>query len=76
MEMKKIALAVLMVAVCMSAAMAAGSLKVGAPVEAPSPSATTAAASAPTPSGSIANMPVVGSLVGASLLSLLAFYLH
>ncbi|KAH0997849.1 hypothetical protein GBA52_021713 [Prunus armeniaca] len=34
------------------------------------------AASAPTPSGSIANMPVVGSLVGASLLSLLAFYLH
>ncbi|ONH99292.1 hypothetical protein PRUPE_6G023400 [Prunus persica] len=75
MEMKKIALAVLMVAVCMSAAMAAGSPKVGAPVEAPSPSATTAA-SAPTPSGSIANMPIVGSMVGASLLSLLAFYLH
>ena len=49
--------------------------KVGAPVEAPSLSATTAA-SAPTPSGSIANMPVVGSMVGASLLSLLAFYLH
>lgn len=71
MEMKKIALAVLMVAVCMSAAMAAGSQKVGAPVEAPAPSA-----SAPTPSGSIANMPFVGSMVGASLLSLLACYLH
>ncbi|KAL6275300.1 hypothetical protein ACE6H2_018901 [Prunus campanulata] len=75
MEMKKIALAVLIVAVCMSAAMAAGSKKVGAPVEAPAPSATTPAY-APTPSGSIANMPVVGSMVGASLLSLLAFYLY
>ena len=59
MEMKKIACAVLVATASMSAAFA----EVAAP--APAPSATSGATSA---------FPVVGSLVGASLLSLVAVY--
>ncbi|KAB2630729.1 anther-specific protein ASG1 [Pyrus ussuriensis x Pyrus communis] len=71
MAMKKIALIVLVVAVCMSAAMAAAPLKAAAATPAATPASD---ASAPVPNGS--NMNAVGSLVGASVLSLLALYLH
>ncbi|KAM0991167.1 hypothetical protein ACFX13_009711 [Malus domestica] len=75
MAMKKIALIVLVVAVCMSAAMAAAPLKATAATPAASPAATPASdASAPVPNGS--NMNAVGSLVGTSVLSFLALYLH
>ncbi|CAN6556083.1 unnamed protein product [Malus baccata var. baccata] len=75
MAMKKIALVVLVVAVCMSAAMAAAPLKAAAATPAATPSAAPVSdASVPAPNGS--NMNAVGSLIGASVLSFLALYLH
>ncbi|OAY40050.1 arabinogalactan protein 23-like [Manihot esculenta] len=64
MEMKKIACAIIFTAASMSAVMA---------VEVPSPSPSPAPA--PT-SAATANLPVVGSLIGASLASLIALYLQ
>ncbi|KAK3015435.1 hypothetical protein RJ639_007767 [Escallonia herrerae] len=62
MEMKKIACAALVAAASMSAALAQ------APASAPS--------SPPPLSDAAAALPVIGSLVGASLLSFFAFYMH
>ena len=59
MDMKKVTCAVLIVAASMSAALAA----TNAPAPAPGPT-----------SGASANLPVVGSLVGASVLSFLALF--
>lgn len=63
MEMKKIACAVLVAAASMSAVLADGHEH--SPAPAPGPS-----------SGASAGLPVVGSMVGASLVSLLAYYLQ
>jgi len=60
MELKKISCAVLVVAASMSAAFAADE------ISAPAPSPT---------SGASATFPVVGSLIGASLVSFFAYYL-
>ncbi|XVE81337.1 hypothetical protein DITRI_Ditri15bG0055400 [Diplodiscus trichospermus] len=63
MEMKKAACAVLFAAASISAVMA----EVAAPAPAPAPTAT---------SGASASFPVVGSIVGASVASLIAYFLH
>ena len=60
MEMKKVACAVLVAAASMSAVMAQ---EVAAPAPSPTSDAST-------------GLPFVGSLVGASLVSLIAFYLQ
>ncbi|OWM77202.1 hypothetical protein CDL15_Pgr028839 [Punica granatum] len=60
MEMKKIACAILFAAASVSAVMADG------------PSA----APAPSPSDANAAFPAVGSLIGASIVSLVAYYLQ
>lgn len=62
MEMKKIAYAVIFAAASMSAVVAAEG-----PSAAPAPSPTSDAAAA---------LPAVGSLIGASIVSLVACYLH
>ncbi|KAG2671562.1 hypothetical protein I3760_13G003600 [Carya illinoinensis] len=64
MEMKKIACAVLVAAASMSAVLAYEGHE-HSPAPAPGPS-----------SGASAGLPVVGSMVGASLVSLLAYYLQ
>ncbi|KAJ9695736.1 hypothetical protein PVL29_010957 [Vitis rotundifolia] len=61
MDMKKISCAVLIAAASMSAAMASDE------VMSPAPGPSNAAQ---------ATLPVLGSLVGASVLSFFAFYLH
>ncbi|XVE76702.1 hypothetical protein DITRI_Ditri13aG0002700 [Diplodiscus trichospermus] len=61
MEMKKTACAILFAAASMSAVMA----EVAAP--APAPTATSDAS---------ASLPVVGSIVGASVVSIIAYFLH
>ncbi|KAF5752668.1 hypothetical protein HS088_TW01G00584 [Tripterygium wilfordii] len=60
MEMKKVACAVLFAAASISAVMASES-----PAEAPAPH-----------NGASMSLPAVGSLVGASLVSFVAYYLH
>ncbi|XP_018834413.1 arabinogalactan protein 23-like [Juglans regia] len=65
MEMKKIACAVLVAAASMSAVLADEGHEQYSPAPAPGPS-----------SGASAGFPVVGSMVGASLVSLLAYYLQ
>lgn len=67
MEMKKIACAVLVAAASMSAVLASEG-----PAMAPSPTTTGGAAH----SAANAALPAVGTLVGASLLSVFAYYLH
>ncbi|CAH8268963.1 unnamed protein product [Arabidopsis lyrata] len=62
MEMKKIACGVLFAAASMTAVMAAD--EVGAPAPGPAASAASVA------------LPALGSLVGASLVSLFSYYLH
>ncbi|KAL7158145.1 hypothetical protein ABFS83_02G122300 [Erythranthe nasuta] len=61
MDMRKIAYAALIAAVSVSAVVAA---------ESPAP------APGPTSDAAVAALPAVGSLVGASILSFLAFYMH
>ncbi|OMO63159.1 arabinogalactan peptide 23-like protein [Corchorus capsularis] len=61
MDMKKISCAVIVAAASMSAALAAGD----APAAAPGPASDAASA-----------LPVIGSVVGASLVSFLAYYLQ
>lgn len=61
MDMKKIAYAALIAAASVSAVAATASHD-----EAP----------APAPSSAVAALPAVGSLVGASILSFFAFYMH
>ena len=83
MEMKKIACVMIFVAASMSVVMASAT---NAAHSTPAshteaPGHAEAPASAPTPdgaatSGAVAAMPSLGSLVGASLLSLVAYYLH
>ncbi|KAJ9181126.1 hypothetical protein P3X46_009290 [Hevea brasiliensis] len=78
MDMKKISFAVLIVAASMSAALTAHA------AEAPATSAASAASgpaasgpSAPSPaSGAAETSPFVGSLIGAFLLSFLAYYMQ
>ncbi|KAJ4828006.1 Arabinogalactan protein 23 [Turnera subulata] len=60
MEMKKVACAVLFAAASMSAVMAT---EVEAPAQAPT-------------SGAFSSLPALGSLVGASIVSFVAFYIH
>ena len=67
MEMKKISLAVIVAAASLSSALAAD--EVFSP--APSPAAGLSASGA-----SATTFPVVGSLVGASLVSFFAYFLH
>lgn len=72
MEMKKIACAVLFTAASLSAVLADHHHHTSSPAPAPAQ-----AAPAPGPSsGASAGLPVVGSLVGASLVSFVAYYLH
>nr|XP_023881857.1 arabinogalactan peptide 23-like [Quercus suber]XP_023881858.1 arabinogalactan peptide 23-like [Quercus suber] len=72
MEMKKIACAVLFAAASLSAVLAHNHHHTSSPAPAPAQ-----AAPAPGPSsGASAGLPVVGSLVGASLVSFVAYYLH
>ncbi|KAK4591841.1 hypothetical protein RGQ29_016335 [Quercus rubra] len=71
MEMKKIACAVLFAAASLSAVLAHNH-HTSSPAPAP---AQTAPAPGPS-SGASAGLPVVGSLVGASLVSFVAYYLH
>ncbi|XP_050285012.1 arabinogalactan protein 23-like [Quercus robur] len=72
MEMKKIACAVLFAAASLSAVLADHHHHTSSPAPAPAQ-----AAPAPGPSsGASAGLPVVGSLVGASLVSFVAYYLH
>ncbi|KAJ7947533.1 Arabinogalactan peptide 23 [Quillaja saponaria] len=66
MDMKKISCAVLVIAASMTASMASA--------EAPAPSFAGAPESAT--SASAMALPMVGSLVGASLLSFFTLYLH
>lgn len=74
MEMKKIACAVLFAAASLSAVLADHHHHKSSPAPAPAQAAT---APAPGPSsGASAGLPVVGSLVGASLVSFVAYYLH
>lgn len=76
MEMKKIACAVLFAAASLSAVLADHHHHKSSPAPAPAQAAT-APAPAPGPSsGASAGLPVVGSLVGASLVSFVAYYLH
>ncbi|XP_030962086.1 arabinogalactan protein 23-like [Quercus lobata] len=72
MEMKKIACAVLLAAASLSAVLADHHHHTSSPAPAPAQ-----AAPAPGPSsGASAGLPVVGPLVGASLVSFVAYYLH
>ncbi|KAJ4842567.1 Arabinogalactan protein 23 [Turnera subulata] len=65
MEMKKVACAVLFVAASLSAVMAE---EVAAPAQAPTGGAPK--------SGATASLPALGSLLGASIVSFVAFYLQ
>ncbi|KAI5682177.1 hypothetical protein M9H77_03405 [Catharanthus roseus] len=65
MEMKKIACAVIIAAASMSTILAAES-----PIESPAGAPIAAA------SDSIAAFPAIGTMVGASLLSFFAYYMH
>lgn len=86
MEMKKIAFAVLFVAAFVSAVMASEATVNDAKAAAAGavPAAADAAAAvtengAPAPgpaSGAFVNLPALGSVVGASLVSLIAYYIH
>ncbi|MFQ6635758.1 hypothetical protein Gotur_010907 [Gossypium turneri] len=78
MDMKKVSTAIIVAAASMSAVMAAGS-------PAPSPSAGgsipssspgSATASGPDSSVAAATLPVLGSLVGASIVTLFSYMLH
>ncbi|TYH32113.1 hypothetical protein ES288_A01G225500v1, partial [Gossypium darwinii] len=76
MDMKKISCAVIVaVAASMSEVMAAGA---PSPAPASAPGAASASAAAPGPDSSVAisTMPVLGSLVGATLVSFFAYYLQ
>ncbi|VVB06069.1 unnamed protein product [Arabis nemorensis] len=70
MEMKKIACGVLFAAASMTAVMALDINNAMAPVDMEAP--------APAPAASAASvaLPALGSLVGASLVSLFSYYLH
>ncbi|GMJ02318.1 hypothetical protein like AT2G41905 [Hibiscus trionum] len=74
MDMKKISCAVVFAAASMSTVMAAGS---PAPAPAPGLAPTAGSAPAPGPDSGIATstLPVLGSLVGASLVSFFAYYM-
>ncbi|KAK8649281.1 hypothetical protein V6N13_130011 [Hibiscus sabdariffa] len=80
MDMKKISCAVIVAAASMSAVMAADS-PASAPGLAPAPASVSAPSlgPAPGPDSSVAlataTLPVLGSLVGASLVSFFAYYL-
>ena len=63
MDMRKVSFAVIVAAASMSAAMAVDEV-LASPAPAPGPS-----------SGASATLPVVGSLVGASIVSFFAYYL-
>ncbi|TYG84308.1 hypothetical protein ES288_D01G239200v1, partial [Gossypium darwinii] len=80
MDMKKISCAVIVaVAASMSEVMAAGAPS-PAPASAPGAASASASASAAAPgpdsSVAISTMPVLGSLVGATLVSFFAYYLQ
>ncbi|OAY43169.1 hypothetical protein MANES_08G047900v8 [Manihot esculenta] len=81
MDMKKISFAVLLVAISMTAALTAHA-ESPTPTPAEGPTATAAegpsgSASAPSPASGAADIyPVIGSLIGASLLSFFAFYMQ
>ncbi|TYJ50510.1 hypothetical protein E1A91_A01G212000v1 [Gossypium mustelinum] len=70
MDMKKISCAVIVAAASMSEVLAAGA--------APAAAAASASASAPGPDSSVAisTMPVIESLVGATLVSFFAYFLQ
>lgn len=63
MEMKKVVCAVLFAAASMSTVLAHEGHEYSSPAPAPGPS-----------SGASASLPVVGSMIGASLVSLMAYY--
>ncbi|XP_012468034.1 arabinogalactan protein 23 [Gossypium raimondii] len=78
MDMKKISCAVIVAAASMSGVLAAGAAPAPSPASAPAAAAASASASAPGPDSSVAisTMPVIESLVGATLVSFFAYFLQ
>ncbi|MFQ6623105.1 hypothetical protein Gotur_002890 [Gossypium turneri] len=78
MDMKKISCAVIVAAASMSAVLAADSAPAPAPASAPGAASASASAAAPGPDSSVATstMPVLVSLVGATLVSFFSYYLQ
>ncbi|KAE8671682.1 hypothetical protein F3Y22_tig00111941pilonHSYRG00093 [Hibiscus syriacus] len=79
MDMKKVSCAIIVAAASMSVVMAAGAASAPTPLaDGLAPSAAVGSASAPAPgsSGAAAALPVLGSLVGASIVSLLSYVLQ
>ncbi|MBA0551277.1 hypothetical protein Golob_022170 [Gossypium lobatum] len=78
MDMKKISCAVIVAAASMSGVLAAGAAPAPSPASAPAAAAAaaSASASAPGPDSSVAisTMPVIESLVGATLVSFFAYF--
>ncbi|TYG84307.1 hypothetical protein ES288_D01G239100v1 [Gossypium darwinii] len=78
MDMKKISCAVIVAAASMNAVLAADSAPAPAPASAPGAASASASAAAPGPDSNVATstMPVLVSLVGATLVSFFSYYLQ